>query len=137
MKETNMNITIDFFKKDLIKAIGAGVYEVSVQKNDKSKILYIGESVFVLVRCASHLYELNNNPEYFGFTEETIKDSSITLKFSLVEKIDKKDLRKKREIELIKEKEPLSQSGIKDYQKSIEDKILSLTSFLNSSFTNI
>lgn len=137
MKEINMNIIIDFFQKDLIKAIGAGIYEISVQKNDKSKILYIGESVFVLVRCASHLYELNKNPEYLGFTKETIKDSSITLKFSLIEKIDKKDLRKKRETELIKEKEPLSQSGINDYQKSVEDKISALTSFLNSSLTNI
>lgn len=137
MKEKNMNITIEFFQDDLIEAIGAGVYEISVHKNDKPKTLYIGESVFVLVRCASHLYELDKNPEYFGFTEEIIKDSSITLKFKLLEKIDKKDLRKRREIELIKEKEPLSQSGIKDYQKSIEDKISSLTSFLNSSFTNI
>lgn len=133
MKETNMNIKIEFFQSDLIQAIGSGVYEVSVYKNNQSKVLYIGESVFVLVRCASHLYELNKNPEYFGFTEETIKDSSITLKFRLLEKIDNKILRKKREIELIKEKKPLSQSGISDYQKSIEDKISVLTSFLNLS----
>lgn len=98
LKETNMNITIDSFKKDLIKALGVGGYEVSVQKNDKSKILYMGESVFVLVRCASHLYELNKNPKYFGFTEEIIKDSSITLKFRLLEKIYKKDLRKKEKL---------------------------------------
>lgn len=137
MKETNMNIKIEFFQEDLIKAIGAGIYEISVHKNDKSKILYIGESVFVLVRCASHLYELSKNLGYFGFTEETINDSSVTLKFRLLEKIDNKVLRKKREKELIKENQPLSQSGISDYQKSIEDKISSLTSFLNDSIDDI
>ncbi|SDP72962.1 hypothetical protein [Clostridium gasigenes] len=131
MKKTNMNIRIDFFQSDLIQAIGAGIYEISIYKNNQSKVLYIGESVFVLVRCASHLYELNKKPEYFGFTEETIGDSSVTLKFRLLEKEDKKDLRKKRETELIKDKKPLSQSGISDYQKSVEDKILELTSFLN------
>lgn len=87
-----------------------------------------------LVRCASHLYELNKNPAYFGFTPNTITDSNVKLKFRLIEKINKKDLRKKKEIELIKEKGPLTQSGINDYQKNVEDKISALTSFLNSSF---
>ncbi|WP_222928689.1 hypothetical protein [Bacillus pumilus] len=137
MKETNMNITIEFFQRDLIQAIGAGIYEISVHKNGDSSVLYIGESVFVLARCASHMYQLNKNPEYFGFTSGTIRDSSITLKFRLLEKANKNDLRKKREKELIKEKAPLSQSGISDYQKSVEDKISALTSFLNSSFTNV
>ncbi|MCT6818034.1 MAG: hypothetical protein M3043_16690 [Lysinibacillus fusiformis] len=137
MKESNMNITIQFFQRDLIPAIGAGIYEISVYKNDESRVLYIGESVFVLVRCASHLYELNKDPKYFGFTEETIRDSDVKLKFRLLEKVNKRDLRKKREKELIKEKAPLTQSGISDYQKSVEDKISALTSFLNSSFTNI
>lgn len=61
----------------------------------------------------------------------------MTLKFRLLEKIDNKVLRKKREKELIKENQPLSQSGISDYQKSIEDKISSLTSFLNDSIDDI
>lgn len=47
LKETNMNINIDFFQKDLIQAIGVGIYEISVYKNDASRVLYIGESVFV------------------------------------------------------------------------------------------
>ncbi len=132
LNEINMNITIEFFQKDLIPAIGAGIYEISVWKNDESEILYIGESVFILVRCASHLYELNKDPKYFGFTEETIRDSSVKLKFRLLEKINERNLRKKREKELIKEKAPLTQSGISDYQKSIEDKILLLTRFLNT-----
>ncbi|WP_079478437.1 hypothetical protein [Halobacillus salinus] len=129
-----MNITIEFFQSDLIQAIGAGIYEISVQINDDSRVLYIGESVFVLARCASHLYQLNKNPDYFGFDKDTIRDSSITLKFRLLEKVNKN--RKTREKELIKENRPLSQSGISDYQKSVEDKISALTSFLNSSLKN-
>lgn len=129
-----MNITIEFFQTDLIKAIGAGVYEISVTKHNQSEVLYIGESVFVLVRCAAHLYELNKNPTYFGFTSKTINDSSVKLKFRLIEKNNEKVLRKKKEIELIKEKKPLTQSGINDYQKSVEDKILALTGFLDNKF---
>ena len=131
-----MNINIDFFQKDLIQAIGAGVYEISVYKNGESRVLYIGESVCVLERCASHLYKLNEDPTYFGFTIHTISDSNIKLKFRLTEKIDEKDLRKQKEIQLIKEKAPLTQSGVNDYQKSTADKVLALTSFLESSFTN-
>ncbi|MEW4328854.1 hypothetical protein Q0N12_19545 [Rossellomorea marisflavi] len=137
MNDTKMNITIEFFQRDLIQAIGAGIYEISVHKNGNSNVLYIGESVFVLARCASHMYQLNKNPEYFGFTPKTIKDSSITLNFRLLENVIKNDLRKRREKELIKEKAPLSQSGISDRQKSAEDKISSLESFLNSNFTNV
>ena len=84
-----------------------------------------------MVRCALHLYELNKKPEYFGFTDTTIDDPSITLKFKLIEENDNKALRRKRETELIKERKPLSQSGIADRQKNIEDKIEALTQFLN------
>ncbi|MFD1173024.1 hypothetical protein [Oceanobacillus picturae] len=132
MKETNMNINIEFFQENLIQAIGSGVYEISVEKNNKIKALYIGESVFVLVRCAEHLFELYKNPKYFGFHKEQIEDSSVTLRFSLIESNDDKVSRKKRELELIKQKEPLSQSGISDNQKKIEDKISALKGFLNS-----
>ncbi len=58
-----MNIKVEFFRYDLIRAIGAGIYEISIVKNNKSEVLYIGESVFVLVRCASHLYELKKKPD--------------------------------------------------------------------------
>lgn len=136
LKETNMNITIDFFQGDLIQAIGAGVYKISVRKNGDSKILYIGESVSVLIRCASHLYKLKKKPDYFGFDKLTIRDSSITVKFELVEEEDKIINRKKIEKDLIKKEEPISQSGISDRQKSAKDKISALNSFLNSSFTN-
>lgn len=131
-----MNITIDFFQRDLIQAIGAGVYKISVHKDGNSKILYIGESVSVLIRCASHLYKLKKKPDYFGFDKLTIRDSSITVKFELLEKADKVKDRKKIEKDLIKKEEPISQSGISDRQKSAKDKISALNSFLNSSFTS-
>ena len=46
-----MKIKIDFFNKNIIDAIGAGIYQVSIMNNGKEEVLYIGESVFVLVRC--------------------------------------------------------------------------------------
>ena len=92
----NINIKVEFFQDDLIQAIGAGIYEISIDHNKKSGVLYIGESVFVLVRCATHLYELKKKPEYFGFTDKTIDDSGITLKFKLIEKIVITDCEKKR-----------------------------------------
>lgn len=132
----NTNIKVEFFQDDLIQAIGAGIYEISINQNKKSDVLYIGESVFVLVRCASHLYELKKKPEYFGFTDKTIDDPGITLKFKLIEKNSNNASRKKREVELIKERKPLSQSGIRDRQKNVEDKIEALTQFLNDNYKN-
>lgn len=136
LKENNMNITIDFFQGDLIQAIGAGVYKISVHKNGNADILYIGESGSVLARCASHLYKLKKKPDYFGFDKLTIRDSSITIKFELLKEIDKVKDRKKIEKDLIKEKKPITQSGSSDRQKSAKDKISALNSFLNSSYTS-
>lgn len=129
-----IDINIEFFKEDLNQAIGSGIYKISIYKNNKSRILYIGESETVLKRCGEHLYKLeklNENMGYFGFTEDILKDSNITLKFELLEKIDDAIFRHKREIELIKNENPLSQSGIKDHKKKLEDRILSLREFLN------
>ena len=101
-----MNTKVEFFQNDLVQAIGAGIYEISINHNNKSEVLYIGESVFVLVRCASHLYELKKKPEYFGFTDKTINDPSITLKFRLIEENGKIVSRKKSEKEFIKKRTP-------------------------------
>lgn len=132
----NMNIKVEFFQDDLIQAIGAGIYEISIDQNSKSEVLYIGESVFVLVRCASHLYELKKSPGYFGFTDKTINDPGIILKFRLIEKNSESASRKKREMEFIKKRKPLSQSGIRDRQKNVKDKIEALTQFLNDNYIN-
>jgi len=131
-----MKLKIEFFNKDLIDAIGSGVYDISIEANGKTKSLYIGESVFVLVRCAAHLYEFKKNPEYFGFDNENINNDSIIFKFSLVEAIYNKSDRKKREGVEISRCEPLSQSGINDRMKDIESKIIALREFLDNSEEN-
>ena len=128
-----MKINIQFFQNDFIKAIGAGIYEISVIHNNISKTLYIGESVFVLVRCATHLFELKRNPNYLGFTSDSINNSNITLVFSLIESNNDKYARKRREKEIIKQKQPISQNGISDRQKNIKDKNEAMKQFLESS----
>lgn len=127
-----MKININFFHDDFINAIGAGIYEIIVSIGEKSKSLYIGESVHVMVRCSEHLYQLKSEPKYFGFTSETIDRPNITLTFKLIELIDDIKERKLKEKKLIAENKPLSQSGISDRQKEIEEKIQALDSFLNS-----
>ncbi|WP_461811392.1 GIY-YIG nuclease family protein [Faecalimonas sp.] len=133
----NIGIKIDFFSNNLVEAIGAGIYKISViNSNGDIAPLYIGESVFVLVRCATHLFELKRNPKYFGFTEKTISSSEITLKFELLQQIEDRKKRKRYEKEVIKQtlqtQKLICQGGISDRMKDIDDKIESLTSFLNS-----
>ena len=52
-----MKIKIDFFSENIIDAIGAGIYQVSIMNNGKEEVLYVGESVFVL--CAAGRIYLN------------------------------------------------------------------------------
>ena len=118
-----MKIKIDFFNKNIIGAIGAGIYQVSIMNNGKEEVLYIGESVFVLVRCGSHLFELKKN-------DETINNENIILKFELLEAISNMADRKHKEKELIQKKKPILQSGISDRMKSVEEKVQALTAFL-------
>ena len=129
-----MNITIDFFSSNIIEAIDSGIYKITVEYNNKSKPLYIEESVFVLVRCAMHLFQLKKNPNYFGFTKDNINNENITLKFEMIEKIENLAERKHCEKELIKstiESEGIiCQSGISDRMKSINNKKESLEDFL-------
>lgn len=130
-----MKIGIEFFQEDLLAAIGAGVYEIDVCKNGKTAPLYIGESVFVIVRCASHLYHLKKEPALFGFDEKTIDDPSITLQFRFLEEESDLQARKRLEKVYINNEEaplPLSQSGISDRQKTPEEKIAALNAFLES-----
>ena len=120
-----------FFEDRLVNAVGAGVYEIYAKTDNKEELFYVGESVFVLVRCATHLYEISKGNGYLGFTEEMIKNDNITLIFKLYDNITIKSERVKTENELITTKKPKMQSGIKDRVKSIEDMIDELTNFLN------
>lgn len=127
-----MDIKVKFFENEFVEAIGAGIYGVSVQTSTKSKeLLYVGESVFVLVRCATHLYELLKGNVYLGFTKEMIESNDITLVFELLISESDKKKRKAREKQLIKDMHPRMQSGISDRVKPIEDMIGEMTNLLN------
>ena len=126
-----MKIKVRFFDDNFVEAIKAGIYEIYVQINGKEELLYIGESVFVLVRCATHLYEVAKGNGYLGFTDERIKNDNITLVFKLYGSVDDKEIRKKLEKALIAEKHPIMQSGISDRVKSIENMIDELANFLD------
>lgn len=126
-----MKIKIKFFEDNFIKAIRAGIYEIYLQVNNEEKLLYIGESAFVLVRCATHLYEIAKGNGYLGFDKEHIENDNIVLVFKLYSSIDDKKSRKKAEKELIVKKQPQMQSGISDRTKSIDKMIDELTDLLN------
>lgn len=109
-----MQLKIELFENDIRNSLEPGIYQIEIKKENNKKILYIGESVYPLVRCSEHLFNLKNDPHYFGFTKETIADSSISLIFSILQSETDSIKRKSREKELIIEKKPLSQSGISD-----------------------
>ncbi|GFH92057.1 hypothetical protein IMSAGC002_03322 [Lachnospiraceae bacterium] len=75
-----MRIKIEFFNEQIIDAISAEIYQVSVRHNGKGEILYI--------------------------------------KFELLEAVDDMADRKRREKELIQEKNPILQSGISAFLKN-------------------
>lgn len=127
-----MKIKVRFFDNEIIKAIGSGIYKISVQRKDnKRKLLYVGESYSMIVRCAQHLYQLNKNPKYFGFTNKTIEQDDIVLIIEVHKEETSRSLRKKEEKKYIKENNPISQSGRSDGMKPIKEKIIALNNFLN------
>lgn len=126
-----MNIKVIFFEDKFVEAIGAGIYGIYIKTNSKEELLYIGESVFILVRCATHLYEIAKGNGYLGFTKEKVEDNSITLVFKLLTLESDKAKRKTKEKEAIKVMQPIMQSGISDRVKSIENMISELKNFLN------
>ena len=126
-----MNIDIDFFRENISATIGAGIYGVSIINSGNEELLYIGESVFVLVRCATHLFNFKKNPAYFGFKDNQLERNDIKLSFRLLKQVDNTTERKCLEKELIKVLEPKLQNGISDRMKTIDEKIEEITSFLN------
>ncbi len=48
-----MKVKIDFFSDDLVRAIGAGVYNIIINKNGREQSLYIGGQYLLLldVQC--------------------------------------------------------------------------------------
>ena len=126
-----MKIKVQFFEESLVDAVGAGVYEIYAKADDKEELFYVGEFVFVLVRCATHLYEISKGKGYLGFDKDKIEKDNITLVFKLYDNVSSKKDRIALEKKLIDTKKPRMQSGVKDRVKSIEDMIDELTNFLN------
>lgn len=123
---------VQFFEDSLVSAIGAGVYQIFVKTEKEEKLLYVGESVFVLVRCATHLYEISKGNGYLGFNKEIIGNENITVVFKLYQNVEQKSERVAIETKLIKEAHPVMQSGIKDRVKPIENMIAELKNILNN-----
>lgn len=127
-----MDIKVKFFEDNFVEAIGAGVYGIYyIQKDNKEKLLYIGESVFVLVRCATHLYEIVKGNGYLGFQHEMFESNNIALAFKLLHSEPDKKARKAKEINFIGRLKPEMQSGIGDRVKPIEDMISKMADLLN------
>lgn len=120
-----MKIKIDFFETSKgmdIRAAKGGVYKVELVKEDISICLYVGESIWIASRCGQHLYSVMKKPEHFGLVPEDINNDKLTLKFSIVSKVDGKKMNggfrkyKKSEKEAIEENKPLTQLKTSDRQ---------------------
>lgn len=127
-----MKIKIDFFSNDVVGSLTAGIYIISVKKNNKEKELYIGESKVIMIRCAQHLWELKKEPAYFGFDDELINDDKIQLIFRRKEDIGDMGERRRKEKQLIKDKQPLSQSGVSDRLIDVVERKKRLLDFIKS-----
>ncbi|HEM4989685.1 TPA: hypothetical protein U1344_001669 [Streptococcus suis] len=126
-----MNLQVQFFQNDVIKAIKGGVYQISLQKDDgERRVLYIGESFSMLIRCAQHLYQLRKYPEYLGMTTETLRDQNPILMFGILELEEAMGIRRKKEKEYIKKYRPLLQSGLSDRMLPISRKKEAVANFL-------
>lgn len=110
---------VEFFNDKFVEAIGAGIYGIYL--NNKKNLLYIGESVSVIGRCATHLYEIQKGIGYLGFTNEINNKDDFTLIFELLYSIPDTRSRKKEEKDLINKLAPKQQSGISDRVKSVEE----------------
>lgn len=88
-------LRIDFFSTSEgmdQRAVNHGVYSIELVGRGKKICLYIGESVWIASRCGVHLYELYEDPGYFGLTKDDLNNDEFTLKFSVIESIsDKKN----------------------------------------------
>ncbi|CYX28413.1 TPA: hypothetical protein ACHU8D_002022 [Streptococcus suis] len=126
-----MNIQVQFFQNDVIKAIKGGVYQISLQKvGGERRVLYIGESFSMLIRCAQHLYQLRKYPEYLGMTTEILHDQNLILMFEILELEEAMGVRRNKEKEYIKKCTPLLQSGLSDRMLSIPRKKEAVANFL-------
>lgn len=108
---------VSFFEDDIMQAIGAGVYGIYIESNNKSELLYIGQSISALIRNAWHLYKIKKGNGYLGFDEEIINSYKFKLNFKLLQPIADKRERENKEKRLITILKPKLQSGLSDRVK--------------------
>lgn len=104
-------------------AINMGVYAIKLRNktNGKSILLYIGESVWMVVRCSGHLHRIMNEPEYMGLKQENLDNENFELVFEVIKPVKIKDSLKDEELHEIHESHPLTQGKIRDWQ--VENKV--------------
>ena len=141
-----VNMNVKFFLKDNkfdVDAIGKGVYIIELARRGQDVVipLYIGESVWMAVRCAGHLYRVCHNPEYLGLKSEDIENSNFELIIRVLETIEDKGKLLQAEIKYIDELEPLTQKrngesgrGKRDSMIIIDEKIKRVQDAIRQNF---
>ena len=125
---------IDFFTTENgmdPRAIKGGVYQVELLMEGKEPIcLYIGESIWIAIRCGEHIYSLYEDPAYFGLKQEDLNNEKFTIRFYVLDEIEGKKgelgvgCYKEQELKEIQEKAPLTQLKTSDRQiYNINDKV--------------
>ncbi|TGX98821.1 hypothetical protein E5357_07610 [Hominisplanchenecus murintestinalis] len=121
---------IKFFEKNGVideKAIMAGVYQFKIglvgDEEDNYLLLYIGESYSMIQRCGFHLYNIFQNPTYFGLSHKHLTNDKLQLIVEIYESIsfekeisneERDKILRDKEREVIIEKQPLSQCSAND-----------------------
>jgi len=123
-----MKTKVKFFEERFTDAIEPGIYGIY---KDGEDLLYIGESVCPLIRCATHLYEINKGIGYLGFKKEILENEDITIVFRLLENISDKAIRNSKEKVMIKQEHPRMQSEISDRVKSVDEMVNEMLKLLN------
>ncbi len=112
---------------DFLPAI-YGVY-ISKKKSKKRYPLYVGKSLLFADRNATHISSVYDNPEYFGLTDEDIKNDELILTFEIEEIInveqadtynDLVNFLCKAETKKIKELKPVTQDGMNMIKSQVE-----------------
>ncbi|MGF2142341.1 hypothetical protein ACQUD9_06685 [Vagococcus fluvialis] len=131
---------IDFFTKadEINKTLMPAIYGIEIGRidNDKTELIYIGQSFVPISRCGKHLNNIQyKKPNYLGFTDDILCDENLRIVFTIIENIPYEDFNTKkngREIELIKQLSPALQNGISDRVYSDEKvRILKLKEAIN------
>lgn len=120
-------IRISFFQKDGMfdtEALGMGVYIIELADSKNNSIpLYIGESVWMIVRCAGHLYRTFKTPEYLGLINE-LHNPNLQLVIRVLEAVEDKQKLIVRENYYIEKLNPLTQKSINDKFKGKRDSMI-------------